>query len=138
MDTEGLFEPETRQDAHERFRQLDTAAETVVKESARQMGFDSAEFGERITDDVIETAQESLFASLLQVTVGAREEYDQWCADNDREPVVVGHESVDNVAWHAPPFAEQAVAATFQDEREAAVGTLRRQAFGRIYREVLE
>lgn len=137
METDGLFEPETQAAARERFRQLGTAAETVVKESARQMNFASQEFDDRITEDVFETAQESLFASLLQVSVGSRDEYEQWCENNDADPLLLGHEAVDNVVWHAPPFADQAVAATFQDEREAAVGTLRRQAFGRIYREVL-
>jgi len=137
MDTDGLFDPETREAARERFESLGPAAETVVKESTRQMGFDKAEFDERVTDGVVRTAQESLFASLLLVRVGTREEYDQWCTEQEREPVEVGHERVEHVVWHAPPFAEQAVAATFQDEREAAVGTLRRQAFGRLYREAL-
>ncbi|PSQ50453.1 hypothetical protein BRD19_00770 [Halobacteriales archaeon SW_7_65_23] len=138
METEGLFAPETREGARERFASLTPAAETVVKESARQMGFDSAEFDERITDDVIRTAQESLFASLLQVHVGTREEFETWQAEHDYEVTEVGHEQVDNVVWHVPAFADRAVAATFQDQREAAVGTLRRQAFGRIYREALE
>jgi hypothetical protein len=137
MDTEGLFDPETREAARERFQSLGAAARTVVKESARQMGFDKTEFDERITDEVVRTAQESLFATLLLVRVGTREEYNQWCAEQGRKPVEVGHERVEHVVWHAPPFAEQAVAATFQDEREAAVGTLRRQAFGRLYGEVL-
>jgi len=50
---------------------------------------------------------------------------------------VFGSEDVDNVVWHAPPFADAAIAATFQDERDAAVATLRRQAFGRLYRDAL-
>ena len=49
---------------------------------------------------------------------------------------IIESENVDNVAWHAPPFAD-AVAATFQNEEDAAVETLRRQAFGRVYRELL-
>jgi hypothetical protein len=44
---------------------------------------------------------------------------------------------VERVVWHVPPFADAAVAATFQDERDAAVATLRRQAFGRCYRDRL-
>jgi hypothetical protein len=46
----------------------------------------------------------------------------------------LGSPNVDRVAWHAAPFADEAVATTFQNEREAAVGTLRRQAFSRLYR----
>ena len=137
METEGLLDPETETDARAQFEMLAPAAETVVKEAARQMGFDKAEFEERITDDVIRAAQESLFASLLVVSVGTREEYEQWCADHSCEAIEVGHKRVDHAVWHPAPFAERVVAATFQDEREAAVGTLRRQAFGRIYREIL-
>ncbi len=51
---------------------------------------------------------------------------------------VNGSDSVDNVVWHVAPFADRVVAATFQEERDAAVGTLRRQAFGSVYREVVE
>ena len=138
METEGVFDPETEAAARERFESLATPAETVVKESARQMAFDSAEFDERITEDVLRTAQESLFASLLVVHVGVREEFEEWQASHDYDVTEVGHEQVDNVVWHALQFADEAVAATFQNQREAAVGTLRRQAFGRLYREVLE
>jgi len=138
MDREGLLEPSTEAEARDQFAMLEPAAETVVKESARQMGFDRAEFDERITDEVIEAAQESLFASLLVVSVGTREEYEQWCDDHSCEAIEVGTEHVDHAVWHAATFAERVVAATFQNERDAAVGTLRRQAFGRLYRGILE
>jgi len=138
MDREGFLEPDTEAEARDQFALLAPAAETVVKEAARQMGFDRAEFDARITDDVTDAAQESLFASLLVVSIGTRAEYEQWCADHRCEAIEVGTENVDNAVWHAAPFSERVVAATFQDEREAAVGTLRRQAFGRLYREVLE
>ena len=40
-------------------------------------------------------------------------------------------------SWNVAPAAGRAVAATFQDEPEAAVSTVRRTAFNRIYREEL-
>ena len=101
------------------------------------MGLDAEEYRERVTGEVVETARDVLFAESLSVTVGSREEFEAWRADADREVEVIGAETVDNVVWHAPEFAETAVAATYQSEREAAVGTLRRQAFGRIYSEVV-
>jgi len=45
---------------------------------------------------------------------------------------VAGSDNVDRVVWHA--FDGEAVAATFQQEEQAAISTLRRQAFGRLYR----
>jgi hypothetical protein len=138
MQREGVFAPETAAEAQECYDSLDTAAQSVVREVARTMEFDSEEYDQRVTDEVVETARESLFASLLAVRVGTREEFDAWQEDASHEVLELGSEHVDNVAWHAPPFADTAVAATFQDEPEAAVETLRRQAYGRIYTEVLD
>jgi hypothetical protein len=137
MDTEGSFAPETPTAARERYESLRPVAQIVVSEVTNAMGFDAEEYDRRVTGEVIETARDALFASSLAVHVGTREEYESWLSETDREVHEVGSEHVDNVVWHAPPFADQAVAATFQDERRAAVDTLRRQAFGRIYREVV-
>ncbi|MWG36652.1 DUF5809 family protein [Halomarina oriensis] len=138
MDTEGLLAPETADAAHDRYADLARTASTVVKEAAKRMEFDRAEFDERLTPDVYATAHDALFASLLAVHVGTVEEFEQWCDDHpDYERHVEGSDSVDHVVWHPVPFAETVVAATYQHERDAAVGTLRRIAFGRVYREEL-
>jgi len=137
MDTEGLFAPETAAEARERYEALGPAAQTVVKETTRAMAFDAEEYDDRVTSEVIETARDALFASLLEVHVGTREEFEAWRADADCEVTAVGNENVDSVVWHAAPATDEAVAATFHDQRRAAVATLRRQAFGRIYREVV-
>jgi flap endonuclease-1 len=94
------------------------------------------EYEERVTGDVVGTARDVLFAEQLQVTVGTREEFEEHRADSDGEYQVFGSENVDNVVWHAPPFAD-GVAATFHGEEEAAVGTLRRQAMGHVYEDVV-
>jgi hypothetical protein len=137
MDTEGLFAPETVADARERYEAVGPAAQTVVKETTRAMAFDTEEYDQRVTSEVVETARDALFASLLEVRVGTREEFEDWQADADVSVTEVGSENVDNVVWHVAPFAGEAVAATFHEKRRAAVDTLRRQAFGRIYREVV-
>ncbi|SDJ20084.1 hypothetical protein SAMN05216226_101103 [Halovenus aranensis] len=138
METDGLFAPETAAEASAQFETLAPAASEVVRAVAKEMSFDTGEYDDRVTGEVIETAREALYASLLEVRIGDREEYHQWCDDHECEPVEVGSQDVDRVVWHAAPFAETAVAATFQEEREAAVATLRRQAFGRLYADVLE
>ncbi|MFB6131167.1 MAG: DUF5809 family protein [Salinigranum sp.] len=138
METQGTFSPETAAEAREAYESVGPAAQTVVREVARAMEFDREEYHERVTGEVVETARDALFASLLTVTVGTREEFDAWREDHPEYAVhVAGSDNVDYVVWHAAPFAETAVAATFQNEREAAVGTLRRQAYGRVYREAL-
>jgi len=137
MESEGLFTPETRAAARKRYEGLAPAAQSVVRASAQAMGFDGEEYDERVTGEVVEAAREALFASLLEVQVGTREEYESWCSDHECTVVEMGSENVEEVVWHAAPFAETVVAATFENEREAAVATLRRQAFGRVYSEVV-
>lgn len=137
METEGLIAPGTVAEARDAYRSVGPAARTVVRETARSMGFDREEYSDRVTGEVVETARDALFASLLAVRVGTREEYEAWREDYEGAVHETGSEAVDRVVWHAPPFADEAVAATFASEREAAAGTLRRQAFGRIYRDLL-
>ncbi|NHX37201.1 MULTISPECIES: DUF5809 family protein [Halolamina] len=139
MRTEGVFSPETEADAVEAFESVGPAARTVVRETAKAMSFDREEYDERVTGEVVETARDALFASLLAVTVGDREEWEAWREDHPEYEVREnGSEQVDRVVWHASPAAGTAVAATFQSEEDAAVATLRRQAFGRIYRPLFD
>jgi hypothetical protein len=137
MDIEGLFTPETAEAARERYDALGPTAQTVVKEVTRAMAFDAAEYDDRVSSEVIETARDALFASMLEVRVGTRAEFDEWRESTEYAVTVEGSDNVDNVVWHVAPFAEEAVAATYHEKRRAAVDTLRRQAFGRIYREVV-
>ncbi|MFT4947679.1 MAG: hypothetical protein ACI8TL_001928 [Natronomonas sp.] len=138
METEGAFLPETKAAVRAQYDRLEPTAKAVVREVTKAMGFDGDEYDERVTDDVYETAQDVLFASQLAVTIGTRGEFEQWRESADHDVSEVGSEHVDNVVWHAPPATETAVAASFQDESEAAVETLRRQAYGRLYREILD
>jgi len=134
--SEGLFAPDTVAAARERHEACGPAAKTVVREVARAMGFDRETYRDRVTAEVVETARDALFASLLRVHVGPRSAYESWRAGYDGEVTETGSPDVDRVAWHAAPTG--AVATTFQADREAAVGTLRRQAFGRCYRPAFE
>jgi hypothetical protein len=136
METHGFLAPETEAAARDRYEAVGPAAQTVVKETAKAMAFDADEYDERVTGEVIETARDALFASLLEVRTGTREEYEEWLADRDREVVEEGSEHVSRVAWH-DALGETVVAATFESEERAAVATLRRQAFGRAYRDLL-
>jgi len=138
MDTEGVLSPSTPEEARETYEQLAPAAGTVVRETAKAMSFDREEFDDRVTGDVIATAHDALFASLLAVRVGSFDEFERWREDADHEVALAGSEHVDRVVWHAPPFADVAVAATFAEERSAALATLRRQAYGRLYADLLE
>ncbi|MFB6218862.1 MAG: DUF5809 family protein [Halobacteriaceae archaeon] len=135
METRGRLAPDEGA-AREWFEDLGPLAQTVTREVARAMDLDREAYEERVTPAVVAAAREAAFASLLAVHVGSREEFEAWRADYDGEVHVVGSEHVERVAWHAGPTG--AVAATFQDEADAAVETLRRQAVGRLYRPLFE
>jgi hypothetical protein len=138
MHTEGVFAPETAAAAGELYAAVGPAAQTSVRGAAKAMDFDSEEYDERVTTSVVATAHEAIFASMLEVTVGSDAEFTDWCDDHpDYEREVIGSENVERVVWHPVPFAETVVAATFQERKDAAVGTLRRQAFGSVYRDVV-
>ncbi|GAB3037119.1 DUF5809 family protein [Natronobiforma cellulositropha] len=136
MHTVGDVSPRSVEAAREQYENAGPAAQTVVREVARAMAFDREEYQQRVTSDVVETARDALFASLLEVAVGTCEEYAAWRDGYDGDVVEIGSENVENVVWHAGPNGV-AVAATFHEKEEAAVATLRRQAFGRVYRDLL-
>jgi hypothetical protein len=137
MRTEGTLAPASIAEARERYEALGSTAQTVVREVAKAMEFDREEYDERVTGDVVETARRAVFAQELAVHVADAEAFDEWREEYLHDVRVVGSEDVDRVAWHPMPFAATAVAATFQDEPEAAVATTRRMAFNRVYREEL-
>jgi hypothetical protein len=144
MHSVGRCTPATVSEARELYESLGPSAQSVVREVAKAMSFDRGEYRERVTSDVVMTARDALFASLLEVTVGTREEFDEWCVETnhaDSEIELTGSENVENIVWHPIPFAGTdgtIVAATFHEEETAAVETLRRQAFGRHYQGLLE
>jgi hypothetical protein len=137
MDVEGSLSPDSEEDVLEAYDDVGSTAQLVVKEVAKAMDFDRDEYRDRVTGGVVETARDVLFASRLEVSVGSRDEFEAWQDGFDGDVTERGSENVDFVAWHVAPFAEHAVAATFQDERDAAVDTLRRQAYGEIYADLL-
>lgn len=138
MHTRGTFAPQTRADALERYEEVGPVAQVVVREATKAMSFGAEEYDERVTPEVIRTARDATFAELLAVHVGDEAEFDAWLADSefDADDVVrIGSDNVDNLVWHPIPFADTVIAATFQDEPDAAASTLRRNAFGRVYRD---
>lgn len=138
-ETRGLFSPSTGEEVREQYKSAGPAAQTVTREVAREMDFSKEEYEDRITSGVVETARDALFASLLRVQVGSEAEFDDVkAAQPDAEVILRGSEDVDHVAWHYSPVADTLVGATFQDKPDAAVATLRRIVFGRVYRNVLE
>jgi len=140
METRGVFAPETPHAAATRYEQLGPTARVVVRETAKAMSFDADEYDGRVTGAVVETARDATFAELLIVHLADSDEFDVWLADSefgDDDVVQLGSANVDRVAWHPVPFAETVLATTYQDRPTAAASTLRRAAFGRVYRDAL-
>lgn len=137
MRSVGVFEPETVEEARASYSMLRPTAKAIVRETAKAMGFDSEEYTNRVTQPVIDHVHEALFAELLVVTIGPKAKFDAYAEEYPGEIIVVGSEHVDYAAWHTASIANTVIAATFQGEESAASATLRRQAFGRVYREYL-
>jgi len=135
MHTEGVSEPETVEAAREAYETAGPAAQIVVKEATKAMEFDNAEYDERVTGAVIETARDALSASLLKVYHGSQAEFEEWCENWQDSVDLVGSDDVESVVWHPVAIDKTVVAASYQAEPEAAAATVRRRAFGRHYRE---
>ncbi len=138
MNTAGVYEPETVAAAKSAYEESGPVAQIIVKETTRAMAFDSAEYDERVTGDVVETARDALFASLLTTYHGSREEFESWCEQRSVDEIErLGGKNVENVVWHPVVCQDTVVSASYQHEPEAAAATVRRRAFGRHYREML-
>ncbi len=141
METRGAFAPTTREEALDCYETAGPVARVVVRETAKAMKFDADEYADRVTPAVVETARDATFAELLCVHVADRGTFDEWLETSEfaaKDVIELGSEHVDRVAWHPVPFADAVVATTFQEGTDAAVSTLRRNAFGRVYRDVLD
>lgn len=137
VETYGTFDPDSWADAESRYDRLDSTAQVVVRAVTKAMAFDREEYDRRVDGDVVETAQQAIFAESLAVCVADRATFDTWRAECSYDVRVAGSDAVGNVAWHVSTPAETAVAATFESEPDAAVGTVRRMAFNRLYRDRL-
>jgi hypothetical protein len=138
-ETRGLWAPETPAEARDKYDAVGPAAQTVTREVARAMEFSREEYEERVTSDTVETGRDAMFASLLRLELGSVEAFDAARAEHpDTDVIREGTEDVDRVAWHYAPAADTIVATTYQDKPDAAAATLRRIAFGRVYRGLLE
>ncbi|QDX40032.1 DUF5809 family protein [Salarchaeum sp. JOR-1] len=137
METHGVLAPETADEVRAAYEDVGPAAQNVTRELAKAMEFSREEYDDRVTGEVVETARDALFANLLEVHSGSREEFGDWLADYDYEVVENGSDDVDRVAWHVVPFENTVVTASYQNEPAAARGTLRRIVHGKYYRETL-
>jgi len=139
METDGVYAPETVDAAQAAYDSLGSTAQIVVTETAKAMELGPDAYNERVTGAVIETARDALFASLLEVHHGDREAFEAWCDDHpDYSIEIFGGDDADAIVWHPAPFAETVIAATYQNEPEAAAATARRRAFGEQYRPAFE
>jgi len=138
MERQGVYEPETAEAVQEAFADTGSAAQIVLKEATKAMGFENSEYDDRVTGDVIQTAHEALFASLLVVYHGPREAFEDWCESNQYSVDFAGSETAESVVWHPVAIDETVVAASYQNEPDAAAATVRRRAFGQFYREQFE
>lgn len=139
METEGLLAPDSAAEAGEQYAAVAPAADAAAREVAKALDLGADDFREQVDEDVVLTAHEAIFASLLVVHVGTHTAFEDWLADRPGDPTVttLGSDAVSGVVWHDAPVADQVLAATYADEPAAAAHTLRRQAFARIYREVV-
>lgn len=138
MQTVGYVCPETEAEARGTYEEIGPAARTISREVALALGFDESEYAERMSSEVVGTTRDAVFGALLRVHTDTMDGFETWREEHQGWDVrMEGSEPVEHVAWHPAPVTDSVVATTYQDEREAAVATLRRIAWGSVYRPVL-
>ena len=139
MERRGLLSFDSEADLAEVHQALLPAGETVTKELVDALEYHQGASEVSVTPELVETAHEAIFASLLEVYTGDSDEFEAWLRDHpDLDVHLEGHEHTERRAWHPVGPAGAVLAVTFQQEVEAAIGMVRRQAVGRYYRERLD
>lgn len=77
VETAGWVAPESPEEARKSYEALGPTAQVVTREVAKAMAFDREEYREKVTEAVVETAHDALFASLLEVQDGSREAFEE-------------------------------------------------------------
>ncbi|MFB6253809.1 MAG: DUF5809 family protein [Halobacteriaceae archaeon] len=138
MDTQGFLSPQTSAEVSDIYTQLGSSAQTITREAAKAMDFDEAEYNNRVTSEVVHTVHDALFSSLLKVNIGTQDEFENVRKNHAEYSISLsGTEHVSHVAWHVAHIDDTIVATTFEEERTAAVSTLRRIVYGEVYQEYL-
>lgn len=140
METVGYIAPESVAEARDRYAEVRPIAKELVREIVVAMDVDRAEYEKLVTPEIVVIARDALFSSLLVVSTGERARFEAWCERPEVADFAVeieGSQHVDRVAWHGSPLAETVLAATYHTERDAAIATLRRMAWGRMYHDVV-
>lgn len=141
METIGYLEPECDEDVQKIYASLGVPAQELVHEIAVAMEFDRDEYTDRVDSAVVRRARDAVFGVLLRISSASMDRFQSIRADPMYESYTVvleGSDNVPNVAWHVCPVEETIVAATYQDHRDAAIATLRRIAWNRIYVRLLD
>ena len=76
VETAGWLAPESPEEARKSYETLGPTARTVTREVAKPIVSNREEYREKVTEEVVETAHDALFASLLEVSDGSREEFE--------------------------------------------------------------
>ena len=140
MRIDGFLTPESAPAAHDAYEALAVPARDVTRAVVMAMDIEGDDYRQLVDESVTGAAQEAMFGSLLEVRTADREAFDHWCDRPDNAELTVtmeGSEHVANIAWHEAPSVDRVIAATYESQREAAVSTLRRLAWGRIYRDMV-
>jgi hypothetical protein len=114
-------------------------AKVVVSEVATGLGFDRETYESQMDAVMVERVANVLFAADLPVRCASADTFDRYSADNPTEEVVrVGAMTADAVCWHHAGVEGVILAAGYHDAEDAAAEVVRRAAFNRCYRPLIE
>jgi hypothetical protein len=131
--------PATGEAVVEQYAAVVPTAKVVVSEVATGLEFDRETYESHMDAAMVERVANVLFAAALPVRCATADSFERYTEDNPAEDVVrLGAMTAAAVCWHHAGVEEVILAAGYHDAEDAAVEVVRRAAFNRCYRPLIE
>ena len=134
-DCQGPAEPTA---VREGYATVIPTAKVVLSEVANGLGFDRQTYTERIDASMVERVANVLFAAELPVACAEAERFESYRQHVDVAVISLGAAPAEMVCWHHARVAQVIIAAGYHDAEEATSEVVRRAAFNRCYRPIIE
>jgi hypothetical protein len=114
-------------------------AKVVLSEVANGLAFDRRTYEERMDESMVQRVANVLFAAALPVRCDTEQMFEVYHqAHADAEVVVLGAATAETVCWHHARVGEVIITAGYADAERSAAEVVRRAAFNRCYRPIIE
>jgi len=123
----------------EQYADVIPTAKVVLSEVADGLAFDRPTYEERIDAKMVQRVANVLFAAGLPVLCDTEEMFEDYRrAHADAEVIDLGRSTAETVCWHHARVQGVILTASYGDAERSAREVVRRAAFNRCYRPIID